>query len=75
MGCSAACCLKSVVGDQKIFQQNALVMKDMTRHLPYIPFDSPDDSVGRLAWCKRVNGMNLECLGEARFDERIQLLT
>ncbi|MDD2899185.1 MAG: helix-turn-helix transcriptional regulator [Desulfuromonadaceae bacterium] len=33
--------------------------------LGYIPFDCPDDTVGRLGWYKRVNGMNLECLGEA----------
>ncbi|ACD93909.1 transcriptional regulator, XRE family [Trichlorobacter lovleyi SZ] len=33
--------------------------------LGYVPFDCPDDTVGRLAWYKRVNGMNLEYLGEA----------
>ena len=32
--------------------------------LGYIPFDCPDDTVGRLAWYKRANGMSLDCLGE-----------
>jgi transcriptional regulator with XRE-family HTH domain len=35
------------------------------KFLGYIPFDCPDDTVGRLAWYKRARGMNLECLGEA----------
>jgi transcriptional regulator with XRE-family HTH domain len=33
--------------------------------LGYIPFDCPDDTVGRLAWYKRAMGMNLDHLGEA----------
>ena len=33
--------------------------------LGYIPFDCPDDTVGRLAWYKRAMGMNLDNLGEA----------
>jgi transcriptional regulator with XRE-family HTH domain len=32
--------------------------------LGYIPFDCPDDTVGRLAWYKRAMGMNLDQLGE-----------
>jgi DNA-binding XRE family transcriptional regulator len=33
------------------------------KFLGYIPFDCPDDTVGRLAWYKRSMGMNLDCLG------------
>ena len=33
--------------------------------LRYIPFECPDDTVGRLAWYKRAMGMNLDLLGEA----------
>jgi transcriptional regulator with XRE-family HTH domain len=43
------------------------------KFLGYIPFDCPDDTVGRLAWYKRVNGMNLECLGEAMGVDQAQL--
>ena len=35
------------------------------KFLGYIPFDCPDDTVGRLAWYKRAMGMNLDHLGEA----------
>jgi len=35
------------------------------KFLGYIPFDCPDDTVGRLAWYKRAMGMNLDILGEA----------
>ena len=35
------------------------------KFLGYIPFDCPDDTVGRLAWYKRAMGMNLDNLGEA----------
>lgn len=31
--------------------------------LGYVPFDCPDDTVGRLAWYKKVNGLNLKELG------------
>ena len=34
------------------------------RFLGYIPFDCPDDTVGRLVWYKRAMGMNLDQLGE-----------
>ncbi|ANA41574.1 transcriptional regulator [Geobacter anodireducens] len=33
--------------------------------LGYVPFDCTDDTLGRLAWYKRVQGMSLERLGEA----------
>jgi transcriptional regulator with XRE-family HTH domain len=32
--------------------------------LGYIPFDCPTDTMGRLAWYKRVHGMTLDDLGE-----------
>ena len=35
------------------------------KFLGYIPFDCPDDTVGRPAWYKRAMGMNLDHLGEA----------
>ncbi len=31
--------------------------------LGYVPFDSPDDTIGRLAWYKKINGLNLKELG------------
>ncbi|BDV41607.1 hypothetical protein GURASL_05300 [Geotalea uraniireducens] len=33
--------------------------------LGYVPFDCSDDTLGRLAWYKRVHGMSLDRLGEA----------
>jgi transcriptional regulator with XRE-family HTH domain len=38
---------------------------NIIKFLGYIPFDCPDDTVGRLAWYKRAMGMNLDLLGEA----------
>lgn len=29
----------------------------------YFPFDCPDDTIGRLTWCKKVNGLTLVELG------------
>jgi len=37
----------------------------ITKFLGCIPFECPDDTVGRLAWYKRTMGMNLDHLGEA----------
>jgi transcriptional regulator with XRE-family HTH domain len=34
------------------------------KFLGYIPFDCPDDTVGRLAWYKRTNGLTLNELGQ-----------
>ena len=48
-------------GTEPELQYNPRIIK----FLGYIPFDCPDDTVGRLAWYKRVNGMNLDYLGEA----------
>jgi transcriptional regulator with XRE-family HTH domain len=48
-------------GVEPELQYNPSIIK----FLGYIPFDCPDDTVGRLAWYKRANGMSLECLGEA----------
>lgn len=42
-------------------QNNPRIIK----FIGYIPFACPDDTVGRLAWYKRVMGMNLDHLGEA----------
>jgi hypothetical protein len=47
--------------------------RSIIKFLGYIPFDCPDDTVGRLGWYKRVNGMNLECLGEAMGRDQEQL--
>jgi transcriptional regulator with XRE-family HTH domain len=37
---------------------------NIIRFLGYIPFDCPDDTVGRLAWYKRANGLTLNELGQ-----------
>jgi len=37
---------------------------NIIKFLGYIPFDCPDNTVGRLAWYKRAMGMNLDQLGE-----------
>jgi len=34
------------------------------KFLGYIPFDCPDDTVGRLAWYKRATGLTLKELGQ-----------
>jgi transcriptional regulator with XRE-family HTH domain len=56
-------------GVEPELQYNPSIIK----FLGHIPFDCPDDTVGRLAWYKRVNGMNLECLGEAMGVDQAQL--
>ncbi len=38
-----------------------------------VPFDCPDDTIGRLAWHKRAMGMNLDCLGEVMVRDQEQL--
>ena len=48
-------------GTEPELQYNPSIIK----FLGYIPFDCPDDTVGRLAWYKRAMGMNLDHLGEA----------
>lgn len=48
-------------GVEPELQYNPRIIK----FLGYIPFDCPDDTVGRLAWYKRAMGMNLDHLGEA----------
>ncbi|MBT1074883.1 helix-turn-helix domain-containing protein [Geobacter grbiciae] len=48
-------------GTEPKLQYNPSIIK----FLGYIPFDCPDDTVGRLAWYKRARGMNQKCLGEA----------
>jgi len=48
-------------GTEPELQYNPSIIK----FLGYIPFDCPDDTVGRLAWYKRAMGMNLDNLGEA----------
>ena len=47
-------------GTEPELQYNQRIIK----FLGYIPFDCPDDTVGRLAWYKRAMGMNLDQLGE-----------
>lgn len=37
---------------------------NIIKFLGYIPFDCPDDTVGRLAWYKRANGLTLNELGQ-----------
>ena len=37
---------------------------NIIKFLGYIPFDCPDDTVGRLAWYKRTNGLTLNELGQ-----------
>ena len=32
--------------------------------LGYVPFDCPEDTLGKLAWFKKVNGLSLERLGK-----------
>ena len=46
-------------GTEPKLHYNPIIIK----FLGYIPFDCPDDTVGRLAWYKRSMGMNLDCLG------------
>ena len=48
-------------GTEPELQYNPRIIK----FLGYIPFDCPDDTVGRLAWYKRAMGMNFDHLGEA----------
>ena len=48
-------------GTEPELQYNPSIIK----FLGYIPFECPNDTVGRLAWYKRANGMNLDCLGDA----------
>ncbi len=48
-------------GVEPELQYNPSIIK----FLGYIPFDFPDDTVGRLGWYKRTMGMNLDHLGEA----------
>jgi len=48
-------------GVEPELQYNPKIIK----FLGYIPFDCPDDTVGRLGWYKRAMGMNLDHLGEA----------
>ncbi|MFZ4859438.1 MAG: helix-turn-helix domain-containing protein [Desulfuromonadaceae bacterium] len=47
-------------GVEPELQYNPSIIK----FLGYNPFDCPDDTVGRLAWYKRVRGMNFDDLGE-----------
>ena len=48
-------------GTEPELQYNPKIIK----FLGYIPFDCPDDTVGRLAWYNRAMGMNLDQVGEA----------
>jgi len=36
---------------------------NIIRFLGYVPFDRPDDTVGRLAWYRRVQGLTVVALG------------
>jgi transcriptional regulator with XRE-family HTH domain len=56
-------------GTEPELQYNPSIIK----FLGYIPFDCPDDTVGRLAWYKRAMGMNLDHLGEAKGRDPEQL--
>ena len=47
-------------GTEPELQYNPRIIK----FLGYIPFDCPDDTVGRLAWYKEVNGLTLIELGK-----------
>jgi transcriptional regulator with XRE-family HTH domain len=42
--------------------------------LGYVPFDCPDDTVGCLAWYKRVHGMSYERLGAVMGRDPEQLM-
>jgi transcriptional regulator with XRE-family HTH domain len=48
-------------GTEPELQYNPKIIK----FLGYVPFECPDDTIGRLAWYKRAMGMNLDHLGEA----------
>ena len=56
-------------GTEPELQYNPRIIK----FLGYIPFDCPDDTVGRLACYKRAMGMNLDHLGEAMGRDAEQL--
>ena len=47
---------------------------NIIKFLGYIPFDCPDDTIGRLAWYKKINGLNLKELGKQmnRHPDQIQ---
>jgi transcriptional regulator with XRE-family HTH domain len=47
-------------GTEPELQYNPRIIK----FLGYIPFDCPNDTVGRLAWYKRTNGLTLIELGQ-----------
>ena len=56
-------------GTDPELQYNPSIIK----FLGYIPFDCPDDTVGRLAWYKRARGMNFDDLGEIMGRDQEQL--
>jgi DNA-binding XRE family transcriptional regulator len=46
-------------GTEPELQYNPSIIK----FLGYIPFDCPDDTIGRLAWYRRVQGLTVVALG------------
>ena len=49
-------------------------MPAIIKFLGYVPFDCPTDTLGRLAYYKKVNGMTYERLGEVMGKDPEQLM-
>lgn len=49
-------------------------MPAIIKFLGYVPFECPDDTLGKLAYYKRVNGYSFERLGEAMGKDPEQLM-
>ena len=47
---------------------------EIIKFLGYVPFLRPEDTLGRLAYFKRVNGMSFERLGEVMGKDPEQLM-